>query len=151
MPTMIATPVSQLEDLMHLPLSEIVRKPEWIARLKRDVQVTMASPQMPVEQVRFTVTLSAGFLDLMQPDVKVSVPVLVFDEFGNHLPVKQYLLSNHGESITDTVDLPIVDRSKLRGTSDKGRTVFVFADPLNAISEQTDQNNLVSAYVYTLG
>jgi hypothetical protein len=142
---------TRLEPIMAKTVREVMADRTSIRLLRRDLAVSSTEMQPNGwSEVTFTLTLSPGLIDMVTPETSVPVKVLIVDEFGSFLP-KSYDMSSRGQSRTETVQVPIADKSKLHGTSDKGRTINVIVDPFSETTEQSETNNVTSPYCYAIG
>ncbi len=138
--------IKELQTLMAKPISELVKTPHL---LRLDITLTANPTQMPVEKCTFTLSLSPSIIQMIQPPYTVNVPVLLIDVFGNMASLNVPLTSK-GQTVTQTVIVPIADRSLL-GFADPGRTMLIVADPFNTIAERNEANNWAKTYCYTIG
>ncbi|MBS1858055.1 MAG: hypothetical protein JST11_21980 [Acidobacteria bacterium] len=151
MGTAPALSAHRLDTVLSQPLSQIVANRDTFELLRFDIRVT-AQPSQPsgYQRIQYTIASAPGVFEMFTPQTTKKVNVLILDEFGNRT-TRQYLLSSKGQTIADTVEVPLADPSKLHGSTDRGRTIYVLADPLNELSERTEANNFVAAYCYTIG
>ena len=145
----IPNEIAEFKALITKPIAEIVKDPQLASRLRLDIAVSAKPIQMSVEECTFTVSLSPGILQMVQPPYTVNVTVLLMDVFGNMASVNVPLKST-GQTITQAVNVPIADRAVL-GFPDPGRIMFVIVDPLNSIVERNEGNNWAKTYCYTVG
>jgi hypothetical protein len=146
-----ATTPRGLDAILSKPLSQIVADPVTLELLRFDIRVSAQSSQPGgFQRIQFTISSAPGVIEMFTPKTTKKVDVLFMDEFGNHT-TKPYHLSSKGETQVDTVEVPLADPAKLHGSTDRGRTIYVLADPLNQIYERTEANNFAAAYCYTIG
>ena len=142
---------TRLDPIMAKTVREVLVDRTLLRLARRDL-VVKAKDMQPDgwEHVTFALTLEPGLVDMIVPEIGIPVKVFIVDEFGNSVP-KSYTLSSRGQTRTETVAVPLIDKSKLHGTSDKGRTINVIVDPFNETYESVETNNLASPYCYTIG
>lgn len=149
-PTSVSTK-TPLEMVMTKTLAEIVVNPDLMRLLRLDLRVTAEPSQHDgYDHMKFTLTLSPGLFQFYWPGKMITVNVIAVPETGIPWVQAIQMPSNGGTKVIDAT-ITGVDYSKLHGTSDKGQTIMVVADPLNQLYERNEGNNVASAYCYTIG
>ncbi len=118
--------------------------------LRLDIEVGAPPVQQPVEECTFTLKLVPSPRQMKLPEYKLTVPVLLVDQWANMTRVN-VTLSSKGDFVTQIVKVPISDasRPRLGPPENASRNVVVIVDPGNAISESKEQNNATWTCCYS--